>query len=445
MKSRQLLLAASLVAAFAVTPLGSAAPTPTTHAFPSVARIVGSLFGFPFDLTLSGPTTVTRGDYDRSTQTFDTEIVSLNLTGTTSGPPFANPGQAAAVHVQAGRQLGTQPIVGKITNAVVQANGELDGGDSTFTFPEKNLSFENPSGQLHARVQLRPPLVMAAHIYSLPPNRPVLTQPKVGAVDDFKCYGVKVRSGFKQATVKLKDQFETGSAQLTKPLSLCAPVSKNGSRLRKSFAHLKCYAIRGSSPHPKEPEVEVGIQNQFGTATLAVLQPRSLCVPTLTKRLAKVQRAPAPPKGSLARLTDHFKCYDAKPKGSFEQRVVALSDQLETERARVLRPMALCAPVEKNVVLIRDSVTHLTCYAIQDLSRKEKPGGRLVVVRHQLGVEVPTVLKPQTLCVPSTKTPPCTPYLPQTKSAIVVRENQLGTIESAAHIPYHGVEGSPCQ
>ena len=129
----------------------------------------------------------------------------------------------------------------------------------------------------------------------------------------------------------------------------------------------------------------------------------------------------------------------------FAQRTVSLHDQFEIERAKVLRPVSLCAPVEKKGVPIADSVTHLTCYAIQDLSRNVKPGGRLVVVRNQFGVETLTVVRPQTLCVPSTKMPPCSVYSVQTESELQIKGRRVGTLSQVLHIPYRGVKGSPCE
>jgi hypothetical protein len=97
-------------------------------------------------------------------------------------------------------------------------------------------------------------------------------------------------------------------------------------------------------------------------------------------------------------LTDHFKCYDVRRR-PFRQRTVTLGDQFRFISARVLRPLQLCNPVQKNQERIENTAAHLKCYAI----RAEPFDPRSVVVRNQFGDQVLAVGRPETLCVPSTK------------------------------------------
>lgn len=124
---------------------------------------------------------------------------------------------------------------------------------------------------------------------------------------------------------------------------------------------------------------------------------------------------------------------------------MSLSDQFEDEQARVVKPVALCAPVDKNRGGVIDRVTHLACYQIQDVSRKLRRGGRVVVVGNQFGAETLTVGRPQTLCVPSRKTPPCSEYAERTKAALMAGSTQIGTLNEAFHIPFLKAAGSACE
>jgi len=431
------------VAVFAAAPVwavGSSAalPPPGTDTIAETTAFVRlQLAGAaPETIEFHGPTFVQRGALDPKTRTIPTEL-SMNLQGTSPS--------LGEVALQAGAQFGTAPVTGVIREVQLDARGGLVNGISEFTFPETNLS--QLQQQLHLpRIVLRPPLKVVAHITSIPPNVPVTTPPKLGRLDHFKCYSIKAKERFAPRTVALADQFQATGATVARPLTLCAPVSKNGGKVVAPAAHLKCYAIKsaGEAAKPKPAEVEVGVRNQLGSMNLAVLQPLSLCAPTLKRRL-KPQAPPAPPRGRIPSSPDHFTCYAVRPKDPFQQRTVSLSDQFEVERATVLRPLSLCAPVEKNGVKIRDSVTHLTCYAIQDRRRTEKPGGRLVVTRNQLGVETLTVLRPQSLCVPSTKRPPCSEYAEQARAALIFQGQQIGFINEARHIPFKGVKDSPCE
>ncbi len=101
---------------------------------------------------------------------------------------------------------------------------------------------------------------------------------------------------------------------------------------------------------------------------------------------------------------EHFKCYKVKtaigtPK--FARREVTLVDQFGETTVTVLKPEALCNPVDKNGEGVKDSDTHLTCYKIIPRSFSLKPE---VLVANQFGENELTVVSRRTLCVPSAKT-----------------------------------------
>lgn len=220
-------------------------------------------------------------------------------------------------------------------------------------------------------------------------------RPAQPRVEHFKCYGVRGQRRFKRRNVQLADQFVQERARVLRPVELCNPVQKNDEELQNKVAHLKCYAIKAR----RFRRQDVYVRNQFGPDRLTVRKQRLLCLPTV-KRVG-LRRRPAL-KLDPQQLTDHFKCYDARSRTRFQTRRVRLEDQFHVERARVLRPFRLCAPVQKNNERVQHPVKHLVCYRIVDRRRFRQ---RFVQTLNQFGKEVLRVIKPQTLCVPSLKVP----------------------------------------
>ena len=100
-----------------------------------------------------------------------------------------------------------------------------------------------------------------------------------------------------------------------------------------------------------------------------------------------------------ARL-EHFACY-ATPSGKgFKQRSVTLTDQFARRGAKILRGLSLCNPFRKNSeAAVVNKHDHLRCYATDkgNLARAS------VLLRDQFGPFAADVLRPRSLCVPSTK------------------------------------------
>jgi Mg-chelatase subunit ChlD len=196
-----------------------------------------------------------------------------------------------------------------------------------------------------------------------------------------------------QRIVTLEDQFGAGRASVKRAKLLCNPVDKNGEGISQREFHLVGYGIEPINRKFAKRRVEV--RNQFGVQILKVGKPDTLLVPS-SKSIAPAQPGPVP-----FMRGDHFQCY---PVGgdddSFKQKTVVLTDQFGRETVRVLRPIALCNPVEKNNegALLSPS-EHLTCYSIKAATSSS----RTVFVRNQFGLETLKVRSAKSLCVPSTK------------------------------------------
>ena len=94
---------------------------------------------------------------------------------------------------------------------------------------------------------------------------------------------------------------------------------------------------------------------------------------------------------------EHYECY--RVVGQNRPIPVQLKDQFGSGSARVVRPMFLCNPVQKNNQEIRDPRTHLVCYQIIG----PRPVNKLVKVVNQFGSLELKVAVAQLLCVPSLK------------------------------------------
>lgn len=217
-------------------------------------------------------------------------------------------------------------------------------------------------------------------------------------LEHFQCYGAKSGKRFKRRKVSLADQFVTTKARVLRPVKLCNPAKKNTEPYINKEAHLTCYAIK----EPNFKKRGVIARNQFGSARLTVLKPKTLCVPSTKKKLSKRVRNPKL-KAKPNLPTDHFKCYSVAAKNKFKARKVTLKDQFGKLRVRVLKPFELCNPVQKNNESIKHPVKHLVCYKIVNTKRKARFKKRNVAVRNQFGRKTLKITRRATLCVPSSK------------------------------------------
>jgi hypothetical protein len=107
-----------------------------------------------------------------------------------------------------------------------------------------------------------------------PPKPP---KKQVFKLDHFQCYSIKPRGDFKARAVGVTDQFGKRKVTIGKPFRLCAPVSKNRSKVRNPVQHLVCYRARPA----KKVSKNLSIHNQFGGELTKTRRVDQLCVPTL--------------------------------------------------------------------------------------------------------------------------------------------------------------------
>jgi hypothetical protein len=207
-------------------------------------------------------------------------------------------------------------------------------------------------------------------------------------LDHFKCYTGVFPAVEGRAT--LKDQFGREKVSVRTANRLCNPVSKNGQGIFDDGGHLLRYPISPTRVATQFDVVHVVVENQFGVQPMRVVDRVGLFVPSRKDKLT----SPA--------ALDHFKCYSVK--GASVGSNVRLEDQFDVaddrvERAKVLKPVTLCNPVEKTVdkvtTPIGDPTMHLVCYAIET----QKVAPRTVVVRNQFGKGRVKVQQPVEVCV----------------------------------------------
>ncbi|HEY6352756.1 MAG TPA: hypothetical protein VI636_25450 [Candidatus Angelobacter sp.] len=236
-------------------------------------------------------------------------------------------------------------------------------------------------------------------------------------LDHFWCYFIPNQPTL-NIPILLQDQFDAAMPppqnwehinQLTLA-RICNTVDKIVTSSGKDFPminpshHLTMYQI---NPQPVIPRVVTAI-DQFTTQILDVSDARFLLVPTGKVILPGSAPSPSPD-------LDHYKCYAAC--GSRVNVPVILHDQFTLEGVTVLWPVLFCNPVVKVRSGPNGSVTtpiqkpndHLTCYSntpsifpgLPDPTNPNSPRG--INISNQFEVGNKTVLKPDLLCVPSTK------------------------------------------
>jgi cysteine-rich repeat protein len=194
--------------------------------------------------------------------------------------------------------------------------------------------------------------------------------------------------------VTLEDQFETKLTTVMWPDFFCNPVDKNGKGINDSTAHLTCYKIKDARGQARLERQDVEVEDQFGKLTLTVRKTEALCVPS--------EKVEVPSALNL----NHFKCYQGReaigtPK--FVRQRLDLEDQFGSVTVTVLKPEALCNPVDKNGAGITNPDTQMTCYKIVPRGFPPKPD---VNVRNQFEENTLMIVSRRTLCVPTLEEPP---------------------------------------
>ena len=210
------------------------------------------------------------------------------------------------------------------------------------------------------------------------------------SVDHYACYPAHLAGG-QHPQVKIKNQFGSGTLAVGTPSSVCAPASKNGATVLNKTAHLVCYAVKVVEPQAPNSH-RVVITNQFGAQqmTVVVNPPQTLCLPS-SKSVTS-----APP-GPVPKNLDHYVCYRVDP-GQFAAVTVKVADQFGTSSDTVVRALSLCVPTSKNGSTMIQSATHLLCYQLTSQSH-----GKRLALANQFGTLKGSLATRNRLCVPSTK------------------------------------------
>jgi hypothetical protein len=202
------------------------------------------------------------------------------------------------------------------------------------------------------------------------------------------------------------DQFGTRRVQIEEAFSLLNPAEKRrtgrpAEPIRNPDDHLVCHELVPQQSANRD----VRVSNQFGTRTLRVGRPLTLCAPA-SKSLPGEPVPGAPP----SRL-DHYLCYDVSNETpNLPSETMTAIDEFGTRTIRIDEARDFCNPVEKRrdgraAVPITQPDIHFVCYRITSHSPTFQP--RDVRSRDQFGLEDPLELKYlRRLCVPSSKIEP---------------------------------------
>jgi hypothetical protein len=97
-------------------------------------------------------------------------------------------------------------------------------------------------------------------------------------LDHYLCYKVNEGSG-PGKRVRLVDQFQTVTTEITGPIFFCVPCSKNNKPIKNDKDHLTVYNI-GSGPNVSPDKSMIKIKNQFGEQRFKALRQLYLFIPT---------------------------------------------------------------------------------------------------------------------------------------------------------------------
>lgn len=98
-------------------------------------------------------------------------------------------------------------------------------------------------------------------------------------LDAFQCYKAKDLKSPKfvaQKGVGVDDQFGSASIDVKKPFMVCAPASVNGGAVENEDAHVCCYKSKGPKLSPAE---SVETTDAFGTLQLRLSKSKTFCTP----------------------------------------------------------------------------------------------------------------------------------------------------------------------
>jgi hypothetical protein len=150
---------------------------------------------------------------------------------------------------------------------------------SAQSFRTRRVVVTNQFGKARLAV-VKPASLCLPSAKSLGPTTVAPPIPKT--IPHFQCYPVKPLTTTKPRKVKVVDQFGGGGYAVTRPVALCNPASKNGSRVVNPREHLVCYLV---DPLQAAKTRKVIVTNQFGTAVAVMFAATRLCLPSLKQEI----------------------------------------------------------------------------------------------------------------------------------------------------------------
>lgn len=137
-------------------------------------------------------------------------------------------------------------------------------------------------------------------------------------------------------SVKIRNQFGDATLWIGKVEALLCPAQKleRGSEPPKGLDHFKVYRV---VDYGKAPGAKVGLKDQFGSQSTAVLVPDFFAVP-VAKTVGRHQFPIANPRSHLVIYRTPLKAFEKK---------VAARDQFGTWPVQLLRAVALAVPTLK--------------------------------------------------------------------------------------------------
>lgn len=207
--------------------------------------------------------------------------------------------------------------------------------------------------------------------------------------DPMQCYAA---SGSSRARLRfeLSDRFGTRPMDLEKTSAACHPARPDEETLLDGARHLVCSRLQAPEGI-RFANRTIAVSDRFGSSELRLVRPISYC-------------APAAEPGVPASLQlDELACYRVRG-GAAADRVVELTDAVETRSRRVLRPYSFCVPASRDGAAVADPARNLTCYEVRNARRGATPRHEVALVS-ALGEERLRTRRVRTLCVPSAVEP----------------------------------------
>ena len=195
--------------------------------------------------------------------------------------------------------------------------------------------------------------------------------------------------------VTLQDQFGSQSAIVQEPRLLCPPAIKNNQFGSLHSPHLKCYNLQPMTP---PPAAIVDLDGQFSYERRVPVGPASMLCTPANKQV--VSPNPTPPPVGPPPPSPQYTCYSIA--GPPALTPVTLNTQFGFQNDLVGAPRFLCAPSIKNGTAGSFQEPHLKCY---DINPPHDPP-HIVNLSTQFGFEPNVPVGPSRLvCIPVNKRP----------------------------------------